>query len=261
MAPSQSPSTEGEGLASAQDVLGSGKSGTRAANVNLSVARALAEFLAAAGAEVRITRAGDLSLSDVERVQISEAFHADRFVRIAHRPEPPTTGYYFSSGVGKRWAESTRDQLRRFGFPGVTPAEDAQYPLQQTSCPALYVSAARIDQPAAEERLLAPGALRAEAYAVFLGLARQWAENASWPLDSLEVHDPDGRPVAGAAVTLGGSIVLETDRSGRVRFARTEPGPIEVEVRHPRVYRRRILLDSMQGLVLTGSPPPVDSMR
>src|SRR5262249_38576358 len=135
-------------------------------------------------------------------------------------------------------------------------AEDAQYPLQQTSCPALYVSPARIDDPAAESRLLGPGALRAEAYALYLALAREWAPNAAWPADSIEVR-VDGRPIAGAAVRLGGgALVLETDLSGRVRFAHTEPGPLEAEVRHPRLSRRAILLDSDAGVVLTGDRGP-----
>src|SRR5439155_22532400 len=72
---------------------GTGPSGTRAANLNLDVARALAGLLEAAGAEVRLTRSGDFALSDVERVQINEAFRADHFVRIGHRAERPMVGY------------------------------------------------------------------------------------------------------------------------------------------------------------------------
>src|SRR5207302_961165 len=67
-----------------EDAAGQGPGGTRAAHLNLETARMLAGFLTAAGAEVRLTRAGDLALSDVERVQASEAFHADRYLRIGH---------------------------------------------------------------------------------------------------------------------------------------------------------------------------------
>jgi N-acetylmuramoyl-L-alanine amidase len=165
---------------------GTGKNGTRAANLNLEVAHALAGFLEAAGAEVRLTRTGDLALSEVERVQASEAFHADRFLRIGHRAEPPMLGYYFSSVPGKRWAERTRATLSALGLPAPPPAEDAQYPLQQTSCPALYVSVARIDDPHLEARYLDPGA-RAEAYAV-----RRWRASGRRTrrgADSLEVRD------------------------------------------------------------------------
>lgn len=236
-----------------EDAAGSGPSGTRASTLNLEVARALSGFLVAAGAEVRLTREGDFSMSDVERVQVSEAFHADRFVRIGHAAEPPMLGYYFSSAGGKRMAERTAAAFASLGIAVPRLAEDAQYPLQQTSCPALYVSVARVDDASSEEALLAPGALRAEAYALFVALAREWAPDAEWPADSIEVRGADGRPVVGAAVTLGGALVVETDALGRARFVRTEAGPIEVEVEDSRVRARSVLLDSSRGIILTGS--------
>jgi N-acetylmuramoyl-L-alanine amidase len=231
---------------------GVGRSGTRAATLNLEVARALAAMLGAAGARVTLTRDGDYALSDVERVEKSERFFAERFLRIGHRAETPMMGHYFSSAAGKAWAARTTEAFARLALPAPAPAEDAQYPLQQTSCPALYASPARVDVASEEQRLLAPGTLRAEACALFLALAREWAPNADWPPDSLEIHDAAGRPLAGAAVTLGGALVLESDALGRIRFARTEPGPIEVVVRDPRAATRALLLDSDRGIVLTG---------
>ena len=232
---------------------GTGPSGTRAANVNLDVARALAGFLTVAGAEVQLTRNGDFALSDVERVQISEAFHADRFLRIGHRAEPPMLGYWFSSAAGKRWADGTALALASVGFTAPKAAEDAQYPLQQTSCPALYVSVARIDVAAAEERLARAHAIRNEAYALYLGLAREWADASHWMPDSIVVRDSGGRPLPGASVVLGGGFVLLTDERGIARYVRTEPGPLDVEIVHPRVHAHRVLLDSMVGETVTGS--------
>jgi N-acetylmuramoyl-L-alanine amidase len=231
---------------------GVGPSGTRAAHVNLRVARILRGFLEAAGAEVRLTRDGDDALSDIERVKISESFGAERYLRIGHRAEPARLGHFFSSSGGKAWARRTAATLERFGIAKPAVGDDAQYPLQQTSCPALYVSAARIDQAAAEDALLAPGALRAEAYALYVAILREWATDAPFAIDSLFVRDADGRPVAGAAVTLGDALMLESDAAGRVRFARTEPGPMEASVADSRVTTRMILLDSTQGAILTG---------
>ena len=57
----------------------------------------------------------------------------------------------------------------------------------------------------------------------------------------------------GAAVTLGGALVLVTDASGRIRFARSEPGPIEVVVDDPRLRARATLPESRPGAVLTGT--------
>ncbi len=231
---------------------GVGRSGTRAATLNLDVARALAGMLTSAGAQVTLTRDGDFAISDVERVEKSERFLAERFLRIGHRAEPPMMGHYFSSAAGKAWAARSADALARLALPAPAPAEDAQYPLQQTSCPALYAAPARVDVASEEERLLAPGTVRAEAYALFLALAREWAPEADWPLDSIEVRDTAGRPVAGASVSLGGTLVLESDARGKVRFARTEPGPLEISVADPRAHARAVLLDSDRGIVLTG---------
>ena len=232
-----------------EDAAGQGPSGTRAASLNLETARILAGFLAAAGAQVQLTRAGDHAMSEVQRVQAAEGFRPDRFIRIGHRPEAARVGYYFSSTAGRRWAERAARELGCLGWARPQVAEDAQYALQQVSCTALYVAPARVDS--AEAALLAPGALRAEAYALFLALAGEWAGEAGWPADSIEVRDAAGRPVAGAPVTLGGTLVLETDASGRSRFARTEPGPIEIEAWVDGSRVRRVLLELDRGVVLT----------
>jgi N-acetylmuramoyl-L-alanine amidase len=235
------------------DAAGQGPGGTRAASLNLESARILAGFLGAAGADVRLTRDGDLALSDVERVQASEAFQAERFLRIAHRATPPRLGHHAASPAGKAWAERSAQALAALGLAAPEVAEEAQYVIQQTSCPALSASPVSLADETSEARLLAPGALREEAYALFLALAREWAPQAAWPADSLTLLDPAGHPVPGAAVTLGGALVLVTDASGRIRFARTEPGAIEVVVEDPRARFRGVLLDSQRGAVLTGT--------
>ncbi len=124
--------------------------------------------------------------------------------------------------------------------------------VRQTSCPSLVASPSSLGSEAAEDRLLGPGALRSEAYALFVALAREWAPDAAWPADSLTVLDRDGRPVPGAAVVLGGALVLETDALGRARFLRTEPGGIDVAVDDPRASVRAVLLECQRGAVLTG---------
>jgi N-acetylmuramoyl-L-alanine amidase len=235
------------------DAAGQGPGGTRAATLNLASARILAGFLEAAGAEVRLTREGDLALSDVERVQIAESFHAERYLRLAHPAAPPRLGAYPTSVAGRAWAARTAATLAAFGLPAPPVTDEAQYAIQQTSCPALLAAPGSLADEASEARLLAPGALRAEAYALFLALAREWAPNAAWPADSLTVLGDDAHPLADAAVTLGGALVLVTDASGRIRFARSEPGPIEAVVEDSRLSARATLLESQRGAVLAGT--------
>jgi N-acetylmuramoyl-L-alanine amidase len=235
---------------------GMGKGGTRAAVLNLDVARALASLLEAAGARVRLTRDADISLSELARVQISEAFGAERFLRIGHRREPPQIGYYFSSPAGRAWAARVAAACSSLGLPVPPRGENAQYPLQQTSCPALYAGLARIDDPAAEARMLEAGAVGRVAQALYFALVREWTPDLVAPVDSIEVRDPSATPVPGVAIRLGNAFHLETDLGGRARFFRTEPGPLEVDARHERIRIRRTLLDSERGTVLTGSQGP-----
>jgi N-acetylmuramoyl-L-alanine amidase len=234
----------------AEDAAGVGIGGSRASHFNLEVARMLAVMLRAAGADVHLTREGDVPLTDVQRVLSSEAFGSDRFLRIGHRAA--RLGYYYAS-PGKRWAQRTAALAERLRLPPLVWGEDSQVALQQTSCPSLFASPASVADSATEVRLLGPGALRAEAYALFAGLAAEWSD-APWPTDSVTVVDTSGVPVPGATVRLGGALVLETDAAGVARFVRTEREPILVEVDHPRVRARMVISEAARGVVLTGAP-------
>jgi N-acetylmuramoyl-L-alanine amidase len=231
------------------DPAGSAPGGTRASALNLEVARALAAMLEASGAAVVMTRDGDHAVSELERVQVAEGFRAERYLRIGHANAPPVAGHYFNSAAGRRWAQRVSSALASLGLDSLRVAESPKYPLAQVSAVAIYVSPARVDS--AETRLLATGRLRAEAYALFLALAQDMATSpAEWPLDSLRVLDADGAPRPGAAVTLGAALVVATDSSGIVRYARTEPGSLPVEVLTNGVRLRALLLESDRGRVL-----------
>ena len=231
------------------DAAGSAPGGSRGSGFNLDVSRALASMLMSAGAQVVLTRDGDHAVSELERVQIAEGFRAERYLRIGHANAAPLAGYYFSSGGGKRWAAQVARTLGDLGLPLVRQGDSAKYPLSQTSAVALYVSTARTDS--SEGALLGPGRLRAEAYALFVALARDLAgDGAVWPTDSLRVLDAAGAPLAGAPVRFGAALVLSTDAQGTIRFARSEPGALQVVVEAPRAPMRAVLLDSERGRVL-----------
>ena len=233
------------------DAAGSGPSGTRASAFNLEVARALGGMLEAAGAQVGLTRTGDASVSEVERVQVAEAFRADRVLRIGHAAAPPVAGHYFSGAPGRRWGQRVAAACAALGLADSLPVHDvAKYVLTQVSATALYASLARVDDRVSEARLLAPGGLRAEAFALYLALARDFAPSDDWAPDTIEVRDRDGQPVPGALVTLGGTLVLQAGADGLVRFVRTESGPIEAACEDSRVGARMLLLDSVRRHVL-----------
>lgn len=230
---------------------GVGPGGTRASALNLEVARALAGMLRAAGAEVALTRSDDAAVSEAERVAVSEAFRAERYLRIGHAATAPVAGHYWSSAGGKRWAGRLAWASAALGLDTVRVAESSKYPISQVAAVALYASLARIDS--SEAKLRAPGRLRAEAYALYLALARDFNPDAQWSVDSLTVLDADGRAVPGAPVTFAGALTLATDERGVVRFTRMESGPIELVVEDPRVRLRTLLLESDRGRTLTGA--------
>ena len=94
--------------------------------------------------------------------------------------------------------------------------------------------------------------MRAEAYALYLGLLEEWTSASAWSLDTLSVRDSDDRPLPGALVTLGGALVLQTDARGEALFARTETGPMMIAAEHAAMRARALLLDSQRGIRLTG---------
>jgi N-acetylmuramoyl-L-alanine amidase len=239
-----------------EDAAGLGPTGTRGASLNLEVARALAGYLRSAGARVLLTREGDYALSEVERVQRAEGFLPHRVLRIGHRAEAPRLGYYFASAVGKRWAARAAAWLGRLGVAAPPAVEDAQYVLQQTSCPALYVSALPLGTGEGETRLLEPGFLRREAYALLVALAEDLrAEPVAWPADSLALAESGGAPAARALVAVGG-LLHQADSGGVVRFARTEPGALEVQAVPPRgPAPLGVLLESSRGSRIVLPPP------
>lgn len=234
-----------------EDDAGMGPRGTRASALNLEVARALGGMLRAAGAEVTLTRSGDRAVPEMDRVAVSEAFRAERYLRIGHANTTPIAGHYWSSAGGRHWASRVASAAATMGLDSVQSGESAKYPITQVAAVALYASLARVDS--SEATLSSPGRLRREAYALYLALARDFGATADWPIDSLQVRDADGRPVAGAPVTFGAALTLATDASGTVRFARTEPGPIEIVIDDPRVKARIVLLESDRGRTLTGA--------
>ena len=237
------------------DPAGTGPGGTRASALNLEVARALGSMLEAAGAQVVMTREGDHAVSELGRVQVAEGFRAERYLRIGHANATPIAGHYFNSGGGRRWAQRSARTLADFGLPSPRVGESSKYPIAQVSAVALYVNLARTDS--AETQLLSAGRLRAEAYALYVALARELAiegagraDTPEWTIDSLSVLTAEGGPLPAATVRLGAALVVATDSSGVARFARTEPGSLPIEVEDVRAPLRAVLLDSERGRVL-----------
>jgi N-acetylmuramoyl-L-alanine amidase len=218
------------------DPAGEGPSGVRASTVNLAVARLVRDDLERAGAQVLLTRESEASTPVVARVQAAERFHAERVVRIGLRAGAPSAvGYYPGSNGGRelarrvhrrQWAAEEADTLRAAAADSTADGarrppvlvEDANYVLQQTSCPAVSVRLGDLSRPDDEARFLDPAWRHGEAYLIVSALAEDLGALGD-SLATVRLFLTDrGAPVAGASIRLDG-FALVSDARGQAAFA------------------------------------------
>jgi hypothetical protein len=184
------------------------------ADANLRVARALREYLEAAGARVVLTRDRPESLTAIDRLRRTEEFAPDRVVVLSHRAEAGQAGagHYFSSTGGKALARRIADRLeKREAVRRAGVSETASYVVAQTAAVAVAVNLPDA-RPLYVEGTRGARQLRAEAYALYLALLEDLGSDAKAWQDVKVVTAP------GVAVTLDGRWTLISDGEGRVRF-------------------------------------------
>ncbi|MFC1736485.1 N-acetylmuramoyl-L-alanine amidase [Candidatus Hydrogenedentota bacterium] len=169
-----------------------GPTGIRAADVNLRVAEILRGLLIKAGAEVKLTRAGDYVVSPQARTSISNNFGANYFVSISHGLDNEAAqknldsdgrvveksladityaSHYPTSKGGKALAEVLSAGVAELtGLPEQTLTSSA-YVLTNTACPAVLVRAMAPSTIERGDMLRSADFLRAEARKLFEGLA------------------------------------------------------------------------------------------
>jgi N-acetylmuramoyl-L-alanine amidase len=216
---------------------GMGTLGLSGPHVNLHVARYLAEYLQAAGAVTLLARDTEETLSDRDIVTLTNNFRADRYIEIRHRSEPSdsgravtvrffpgsTRGYSAATDVGESIASA-------LGISPPFPVETVTYPLQQTACPAIIVeppSLADVD----EELLLAnPWYQRKQAYAIFIGILRNFGVMDDGAL-AVTVDLGPGARETNWLVTVDDVWHLLVSDQGDAEFDALPPGPHRVVLR------------------------------
>jgi len=159
-----------------------GPSGVKEKDINLAVAKLLADKLRNVGKEVILTRAGDLVPwrpdNDLwERCNIANKANADIFISIhcnsANNPAATGTETFCYQRVGASFDLSQAVQnslVQTLGLPdrGVKTANF--YVLKATKMPAILVELAFINNPREEALLNSPGFQNTCAEAIFKGL-------------------------------------------------------------------------------------------
>jgi N-acetylmuramoyl-L-alanine amidase len=215
-----------------------GPGGTKAADINLRVARYLREYLQAAGATVYMTRREFVeTLDPVVRTRLVRELKPNKLVSISHsNPYIEEDGsrcfHFYTDEEGKTLAEHLQKHLVSYlGTADLGVHEWSSYLLIEAYVDRALAIPAVITVPQAEERLQQTFHLRREAYALFCGLL----ENFGLMMDHVgaisgTITDQDGATVADALVTLDGALALQTGPQGQYRFTCVEPGTRTVAV-------------------------------
>ncbi len=167
-----------------------GPNGMRASDYALDIARRTAALLRAAGANVQMTRPGDIETSEPRRVMVAEDSGADMMVSIAlgsrgesaktldasgHRADRSAfAGHYPNSPDGARLAKEIGDALG--GLPAVP---SVAYVVQQTGCPAVLVQPADIAEGDNEARYRSPEVQRKVADGIYRGILAYYGAAAA----------------------------------------------------------------------------------
>jgi N-acetylmuramoyl-L-alanine amidase len=182
-----------------------GPTGVREAEMNLRIARYLRDFLESVGAEVKLTRDGDVDLSLKERAKVATHWGADLFISLHHnavsRKTANFTTVWYHGGVDDRpsgldlarylsfslhdalafpdiaTVPLKSDQLMYEGGFGVLRNADVTSALCETSF---------FTHPGEEQRLRRPYHNLREAWGLFIGLARYAASG----LPRVELIEP-----------------------------------------------------------------------
>ena len=220
-----------------------GAEGIREADINLAVAQFLGDYLQRAGAEVFYTRSTGESPNVWERVARAESFRSDVLVSISHRGKqagnspPPATivRHYPASTNGRRLAGEIAASLRGFAGRPYRGAEAGyERVIQQVSCPAVWVRAASVGDPAAEKLLADQAYRRVQAYSVFSGLCRYFGTQPEGADKYIAGRLSDGRGnvITGALVMLDGWLPLQSDTLGRFMFSYLDSQSHRIEIFH-----------------------------
>lgn len=243
-------------------VSGMGELGLSGSYTNLQVARYLAGYLEAAGADVLLTRSNEEVRTREDVVRIANRYRADRYIEIRHRHAAPDSSlafrtYHFPGSVdGKRMAASVLAAMaRRLSRPAVGPLETVTYPLQQTACPAIVVEAPSIGEVAEELRLAESWYQRQQAYALFLGVLDHYGASDSGTVD---VRCATGE-AAEWRITLDDTWTLVTDAAGTASFERVSLGEHVVRAhKSGRTISQRVLVSPGERSRVIISPGPTE---
>ena len=206
-----------------------GSSGISSSEVNLKVAKYLADYLIRAGARVVLTRDRDAEITPFQRVQIASETKAELFLSISYGLNSPKraqsfirTGHYPGSQEGMTLARAIqRELVSCLDGRDDRVHPDVSYVVQHTPCPAVSISLSSASDPK-ETALREPSYLRRVAYAVYEGVLKYYGAVGSASLDG-RVVDISGDPIRDVLVLVDRYLPVQTDEAGRFHLGCLPP--------------------------------------
>ncbi len=212
-----------------------------AADLNLTVVKALKEMLEIAGARVYLVREKDEKISVAKRIKVVNAVKREGYyLRIDHGAwvegaPSAIAANYPGNQVTENYLKAILEQFNivLFETPIETVRDEESPEIRWTNKPALALEIHSINHPHLHEPADSPALIAQEAYAIFLG-TWQFLKDTELLQTQLEIQIVDQtsrKSVAGARVTLDDTFPLVTDSAGKVVFRGIEARRYRVVIR------------------------------
>jgi N-acetylmuramoyl-L-alanine amidase len=236
-----------------------GPSGTRPRDLNLKVAKNLADYLEKTGARVYLTREGDESATPYACIALANRVEADYYIAVRHAASggvPAYVSHYGTSGGGSALATSIAAEWSHIFGKSPTVRGEYSYVLRHTPCPSVAMMCLALGSPGGEDRANRMGYGMREAYAIFTGVAAHIAGGASDSLGMLAGKvEGAGEGSPPFVLRLDDWLTIPCDRDGSFVVRYIPAGEHEMEIVNPPHLAKSWTLDTRapdsSSLILT----------
>ncbi|MFH1220545.1 MAG: N-acetylmuramoyl-L-alanine amidase [Candidatus Eisenbacteria bacterium] len=194
-----------------------GPTGITASNLNLAVAKKLQRLLQSVGINAHVTRESDRNVAKEERVAEVESHPSALLISVAHEvgeTQGAVVGRYPTSTGGASLSKFLQEEMKSsFGYE-VPVADNAEYVIRQTSCPAVKITFVAPRTIGEDAVLSEPHQVWMRSYALLCSILRFLGldEKATFSVRGRVTEA--GMPGEGVLVIVDGTLETTTDANG-----------------------------------------------
>jgi N-acetylmuramoyl-L-alanine amidase len=194
-----------------------GPTGIAASDLNLEIARRLAEALRSAGVDARLTRDTDDEVGAGERVTVCESSRSALLVSLTHAETKDgriLIEHFPESRGGILLSEYLAEEMETLVHEESRIGETADYLIQQASCPAVKITFPVGKNPGDETEASDIYNLWARAYPVWCAVLRYLGVDAQETFAAAGRVTSRGKPAGHAVVMIDGNLEILADARG-----------------------------------------------